>query len=150
ARIEVADLRGLGLVLVQLVRRRELADTADWLVQRIEMSARWSGVFGRSAGDWLALCNRLLDPALSLDGFDLEKLDAALAALEPKPVVSRRAWAAAGAVAVLAAAGVVLLVWLRSRGTLEITINVPEAQVTVSRAGGETVSKPAQQKAPLK
>ncbi len=132
ARYELADLRAIGEIIYQLVRRREIADSAEWLILPIEASKEWSGLFGKEAERWRGLCNRLLDPNLSTETYSLEKLASELATLEPKPPVSRRALALAGAIVVLLAAAGWLIVPRLNRAEVRITSDPPGASLLVN------------------
>jgi hypothetical protein len=101
-RYELADLRSIGEIIYQLVRQRELTDASDWLILPIESSAEWTRLFGKHTAAWLELCNRLLDPNLSSQSYNLEKLRADLEPLRPKPPVSGRQMAVIAAAVVLA------------------------------------------------
>src|SRR5216683_4332444 len=132
ARYEIADLRAIGEIIYQLVRRRELADATNWLILPIEASKEWSDLFGKDAELWRGLCNRLLDPNLSTETYSLEKLAGELAALEPKPPVSRRALALAGGIVVLLAAAVFVMVPRLNRADVRITSDPPGASLLVN------------------
>jgi hypothetical protein len=132
ARYEAADLNAIGQIIFQLVRRREIEDAADHSILPLMPSAEWTSIFGKDTDAWLSLCNRLLDPNLSLDSFNLEKLDAELAKLRPKPPVTGKVIALAAAVLLLAGAGVFYWVTTSGKGTLTITSNPPGAQVQLN------------------
>ncbi len=70
--IEVLDLRALGELLLQLVEGRLVASAFDYNYP-IEPSAAWEHL-GRDGKRWRDLCNRLLDPQLSLEKVNLESL----------------------------------------------------------------------------
>ncbi len=131
-RYELADLRAIGEIIYQLVRRRELADSAHWLILPIEASKEWSDLFGKAAERWRGLCNRLLDPNLSTETYTLERLAGELAALEPKPPVSRRALAWAGGSLVLLAAAAFVIVPRLNRADVRITSDPPGASLLVN------------------
>jgi len=132
ARYEIADLRAIGEIIYQLVRRREIADSTNWLILPIEASKEWSDLFGKDAELWRGLCNRLLDPNLSTETYSLEKLAGELAALEPKPPVSRRALALAGGIVVLLAAAVFVIFPRLNRAEVRITSDPPGASLLVN------------------
>src|SRR5712692_6549433 len=132
ARYEIADLRAIGEIIYQLVRRRELADSAHWLILPIEASKEWSDLFGKAAERWRGLCNRLLDPNLSTETYTLERLAGELAMLEPKPPVSRRALALAGGIVVLLAVAVWVIVPRLNRADVRITSDPPGASLLVN------------------
>src|SRR6266446_2001485 len=131
-RYELPDLRAVGEIIYQLVRRREIADSTDWLILPIEASKEWGELFGKSAEVWRGLCNRLLDPNLSTETYSLEKLAGELAALEPKPPVSRRALALAGGIVVLLAAAVFVIVPRLNRADVRVTSDPPGASLLVN------------------
>jgi hypothetical protein len=142
AKFELADLRAIGQIIYQLVRQRELTDESNWLILPIESSAEWTKLFGKHSPAWLTLCNRLLDPALSIDNYDLTQLQADLEPLRPKPPVSGRVLAIAAAAVVLVA---VALVFLLHRPTRILVDSDPPGAV-VLEAGGQmvkTAQKPA-------
>lgn len=84
---EINDLHRIGRILLQLVRRRAMSNDADFLILPILSSADWARLFGKDAAAWLLLCNRLLDPNLSLEQLTLERLVAELERLKPKQSV---------------------------------------------------------------
>lgn len=136
ARYELADLNSIGQIIYQLVRRREVEDASDHSILPLMPSPEWTGIFGQDTGLWLALCNRLLDPNLSLEVCNLEKLVADLEALRPKPPVTGRMIA-------LAAVGVVLLItagifswWFFGRGTILISSRPPGTLIHVMDSAG--------------
>jgi hypothetical protein len=81
---EINDLHSIGRILLQLVRQRAISNADDFLILPILSSAEWTDLFDKDAETWLSLCNRLLDPNLSLEQLTLERLVAELAQLEPK------------------------------------------------------------------
>src|SRR5207245_743916 len=116
-----------------------VAVSHDRLMCPIEASTEWSGPFGKDAALWRGLCNRLLDPNLSTETYSLEKLAGELAALEPKPPVSRRALALAGGIVVLLAAAVFVMVLLLKQADGRITSDPPGARPWVNdKPGGKT------------
>src|SRR5688572_7399658 len=132
ARYEAADLNGIGQIIFQLVRRREIEDASDHSILPLMPSAEWTSIFGKDTDKWLSLCNRLLDPNLSLETYNLEKLNAELATLQPKPPVTGKLIALAAAVVVLIGTGVFYLVSTSGKGTLTITSNPPGAQIQLN------------------
>ncbi len=139
ARYEVADLRSLGRILYQLVRRRGVEDDSEWMMLPIESTAEWTGLFGKESAAWLALCNRLLDLNLSTDTYSLEQLEQDLAQLKPKPPVSPALLATVSAVVVLLVLGG-WFAWRHfSTGRLLLTSDPPGAALTVDgKAAGNT------------
>jgi hypothetical protein len=131
-RYELADLNAIGQIIFQLVRRREIEDAADHSILPLVASAEWTSIFGKDTDAWLSLCNRLLDPNLSLDVFDLQKLDAELAKLRPKPPVTGKMIAMAAAVVVLLAAAGFYFISTAGKGTLTISSNPPGAQIQLN------------------
>ena len=124
-RCELADLRAIGLILYQLVRKREVSEDDDWVIVPLEASKEWTDLFGASTGAWLEIGNALLDRNLSLDRYNLEKLSSALVALQPKPPVSRRTLMLAAAVLLLGVAGLLFFVWSSGWTTIQIAIVGP-------------------------
>jgi hypothetical protein len=133
ADLEVRDLKAIGMTLYQLVRRREVDERS--MILPLEVSAEWQARFGKDAERWVAVCNRLLDPALSLERYDLAQLERDLVALEPKAAVSRKQLVAAAAVLLCAGLASLVLMWMRNRAVLEVTSNLAGATVTVSSEG---------------
>jgi hypothetical protein len=133
ADLELRDLKAIGMVLYQLVRRREVEERS--MILPLELSPEWKGRFGKQADRWVSLCNRLLDPGLSLDQYALEQLERELIGLEPRAPVSRKQLVAALIVVLCAGAATLVVGWFRSRATLQVTSNLPGATVTVSSEG---------------
>ena len=69
---EVRDLRGIGEIILELVESNPIDGPEDYTLP-IEHSAPW-GALGKNSQRWLDLCNRLLDPDLSLEEMSLESL----------------------------------------------------------------------------
>src|SRR6185295_11470948 len=132
ARYEVADLHAIGQIIYQLVRRREVEDASDHSILPLTPSAEWTSIFGQETDAWLSLCNRLLDPNLSTDAYNLERLEADLVKLEPKPAVTGRMLALAAAAMIAAIVGGVLVVRMLNRGELLITSDPPGTQIQVT------------------
>ncbi len=142
AKFELADLRAIGQIIFQLVRQRELTNESNWLILPIESSAEWTKLFGKDSPAWLTLCNRLLDPALSLDNYDLTQLAADLEPLRPKPPVSGRVLVIAAAAVVLVAIALVFILHRPTR--IEVDSDPPGA--VISEGGAQlvkTTQKPA-------
>jgi Sulfatase-modifying factor enzyme 1/PEGA domain len=140
ARYEVADLHAIGQIIYQLVRRREVEDASDHSILPLTPSAEWTSIFGQETDAWLSLCNRLLDPNLSTDAYNLERLEADLVKLEPKPAVTGRMLALAAAAMIAAIVGGVFVVRMLNRGELLITSDPPGTQIQVTDASGKTTS----------
>src|SRR6516225_2438347 len=70
---EIHDLRRIGLILLQLVQQRAIGNEEDFLILPILSSPQWTNLFGKDTETWLGLCNRLLDPNLSLQQMTLER-----------------------------------------------------------------------------
>ena len=119
-RFETSDLRAVGLILLQLVLQRSLTGDDAALMVPIGPSPQWMRIFGSAASDWLALCNRLLDPKLSPDHFKLDDLVARLDELKPKRGVSPRLVVTCAVVLLIALA---LGIWVLrpSPGQVEVT-----------------------------
>lgn len=128
---ELADLRALGLILYQLVYRREITDDASWLILPVEMSREWTVQFGKAAPRWLELCNRLLDRRSGLEQFNLGLLESQLQALAPKPAVSRRTLAYVTIAIILLAGGGGGYEWLQRFTSLQVTSDPPGAAVVI-------------------
>ena len=126
ARYESADLRKIGELIYQLVRRREIGEASNWLILPIEMSQEWTALFGKSAAPWLALCNCLLDPNLADSGYSLEQLEKDLRLLRPKQAVSWPVLAASAGGLVIGLAALFLILNRTKSGTVQIT-SAPEA-----------------------
>jgi hypothetical protein len=131
-RFELSDLRSIGRILLQLVARREIDHEEDFLILPILASPEWTQIFGKTTDSWLALCNRLLDPNLSLDQLTLEQLVAELEKLEPETGISPRIIIAAAAGVVLLAVVAFLLLRPRTQ-TIEVTSDPPGATVFVDK-----------------
>jgi sporulation protein YlmC with PRC-barrel domain len=96
--VELQDLRSLGELILQLVESRLLRSSYEYNYP-VARSAKWDGM-GKSGEFWRGLCNRLLDPKLSLEQENLEKLELALRA----PDMAKKA------PMILAVAGAVVLI----------------------------------------
>lgn len=70
--MEVQDLRALGELILQLVEGRLISSAFDYNYP-IAPSPAWERL-GRDADRWRELCNRLLDPQLSLTKLSFESL----------------------------------------------------------------------------
>lgn len=141
-RFELSDLRGIGRILLQLVLRREIDHEEDFLILPILASPEWTQLFGKETDAWLALCNKLLDPNLSLEQLTLERLVAELEKLEPETGIPPK-------VLIAIAAGVVAL------GILGFLIMRPRTQTVevTSEPSGATIfvdKKEQEGKTPLK
>jgi hypothetical protein len=140
---ELNDLRAIGWILLQLVRQRTVTQQDAALMFPIGPGPEWTRVFGNDASNWLALCNRLLDPNLSLNQLNLEALVNRFRELEPKRGVSPKLVAAG--IGVLALITILGLWSLRPRpanlevtSDFEVTSDPPGAVVLVDgtqRAG---------------
>jgi len=135
-RLEKADLRAVGEILYQLVRRRPLEEGAEWLILPIASTSEWTEMFGRDTDRWLKLCNRLLDPVAAADPISLEKLAAELEALTPKPAVSKPMIIAAAAALVLVVGGIVYGYLKGATGTVVATVDPPEATIVAEFGAG--------------
>ncbi len=144
AHYEANDLHSIGEILLQLVRQRVLSSNEIAMLVPIALSADWTRVFGKRAGEWLALCNRLLDPDLSPDQFGLAELVASLEQLRPKRGVSPKL-VKAGAVALLIIGAVGFWSLRPRRETVEVTSNPSGATILVDSAK-QSSTTPAQLK----
>lgn len=131
--LEKRDLKAIGMALYQLVRRREIDERS--MILPLEISPEWKSRFGKDAERWVSLCNRLLDPGVSLEKYSLTELERDLLALEPKAPVSRKQLLAAAAIVVLAAIAGTIVAMVKDQATLEVSANLPGATVTVSSEG---------------
>lgn len=147
-RYEGADLRAIGEILLQLVRRRELAESNNWLILPVETSAEWAQLFGKDASAWLALCNRLLDPNLAPERFGLAQLDAELAGLQPKPPVSLKTLVLATAGVVVVAGALVVLLLPSNQGRVVLTSDPTGAALFMDGQATELGKTPFDQKLP--
>jgi hypothetical protein len=133
ARYEISDLRSIGRILLQLVRQREIGNEEDFLILPILASAEWTRLFGKETDRWLLLCNRLLDPNLSLEQLSLEQLVAELGQLQPKSKVSPRLIISAAAGLALLAVVAFVVSRLTGYQKLEITSDPPSATILVDQ-----------------
>src|SRR6266498_228496 len=138
ARYEAADLKAIGQIIFQLVRHREIEDASDHSILPLLPSAEWTTIFGKDTAAWLSLCNRLLDPNLSLDSYNLEKLQADLGKLQPKPPVTGRVLALAAVGILLASLAMVYFVHASGRGSLLIFSDPPGARIQLTDANGQS------------
>jgi hypothetical protein len=99
---EPRDLLGIGQMILQLVESNPIEGPEDYSLP-IEASTPWR-VLGKHSQRWLDLCNRLLDPELSLDEISLESL---AEDFKPPPRLHR-------STAVLAGLGLMLVAGLAS------------------------------------
>ena len=134
-RFELADLHAIGQIIYQLVCRRYLP-TFSPDFHPVQATNDWSQL-GKEGEGWLRLCNRLLDPELTLEETSLAKL---AAELRRKPVMSPAALAAGLAALVLLGAGAVYY-WTHSRGTsaaVDRATPPPEPMAASNGPGGQT------------
>ena len=124
-------LRAVGELIYQLVLRRKVDFSTGWVIVPVEATKEWAGLFGKSASAWLDLCNKLLDPHLSLNNYSLEKLEAELLSLKPKRPVSLTVVPMAAVL--LLALGVATVFFIRSRnyGTLNVTVDPPGSRLVI-------------------
>ena len=129
---ELNDLRSIGRILLQLVQQRAIGNEQDFLILPILSSPQWTGLFGKEADTWLGLCNRLLDPNLTLEQMSLERLVADLDALQPKRRFSPKLALAAAAVILVVL--VILALLLRPRlHTVTVTSDPAGAIILVDK-----------------
>jgi len=134
-RYEIADLRAIGQILLQLVRQRAMDSQEDFLILPILPSPEWTRIFENNTGAWLELCNRLLDPGFTLDQLTLEQLAARLVELQPKQAVSPKlVMAIAAAVALLLVGAFLAYLFSRpGKQIVELTTDPPGASVRVDQ-----------------
>lgn len=144
---ELRDLRGIGSIILELVERRPIDGPGDYTLP-IEDSLAWRSL-GNNAQRWLDLCNRLLDPGLSLNNFSL---DALAKDLSPRSRQFPAFFAGLALVAVVAIASYALWAqplkeaarfWARGTGTLA-PADSPAPSVTDSSVPVAGGSRPAQ------
>ena len=111
------DLRRIGEIVLELVERNPIDGPEDYSLP-IAYSSAWRAL-GSHSRRWLDLCNRLLDPELSLERISLESL-----AKEFKPYSARTALLFSGlsAIAITNAAVVAFALWT---GDLKIGLFLP-------------------------
>ena len=128
--VEAQDLRVIGELLLQLVEGR-LFSRGDDYNYPVERSAAWE-VLGKDGEFWRHFCNRLLDPRLSLDSVNLEKLE-----VETRPLPSWKepkliAGVAVG-VLVLAGMGFLAAKWHGARVETKFRSSLQAAKDALSR-----------------
>ena len=96
--MEIQDLRAIGELILQLVEGRLLRNVYEYNYPVVH-SDKWEKL-GKAGESWRGLCNRLLDPRLSLEKESLEELERAC-----RPKV-----AAAKLLVVMAALGGIFLI----------------------------------------
>ena len=125
-RFELADLKALGQIIYQLVCRQEITafnqdnyplPPSDYWVQ-----------LGKHGDFWREVCNRLLDPGLSLQSLTLEKL---AVQVQPARSAPGPALGAVAAVVVVLAAGAFF--WFRPQPAPKTTFP-PPASATQTQA----------------
>ncbi|HEV2394915.1 MAG TPA: PEGA domain-containing protein [Verrucomicrobiae bacterium] len=136
-RYEREDLRAIGQLIYQLVFKRAV-DFA-WVIVPLETSPEWARIFGKKTSAWLALCNRLLDPSLSLDKTNLASLEQDLRRLEPKPPVPVMPVGIAAGVLLVGGLMAFLLLHKRQTGTLIIGVEPEGARVVLTPLDEEDV-----------
>ncbi|MHC1763062.1 MAG: hypothetical protein AB9869_01980 [Verrucomicrobiia bacterium] len=144
---ELRDLRGIGNIILELVERRPIDGPGDYTLP-IEDSLAWRGL-GKNAQRWLDLCNRLLDPGLSVNDISL---DALAKDLSPRSHQTPMLFAGLALVAVVAIASYALWAqplkeatrfWARGTGSLAPS-EPPAPGVTDSSVAVAERSRPAQ------
>ena len=134
-RYELSDLRSIGRILLQLVSLPKKLEEKDFLILPILPSPQWTRLFGRDTERWLTLCNRLLDPNLSLERFTLDQLVEELSQLRSQPPVSRGTIIAVAAVVLGLGVTTVLAMMYFKRGNLLITTDPPGAEIKLEGQG---------------
>jgi len=126
--MEAHDLRAIGELILQLVEVRLLTREGDYDYP-VNPSPAWNRL-GKDAERWRELCNRLLDPNLTLERMNLELLEKEL-----RPgLLSSYGWWAAGA-AVLLCLAVGIIVW-RNMGVPPPPVLPPPPNYTVTASAG--------------
>ena len=133
--LELADLKALGQILYQIVRRKPINSSEEWegMILPLELSGEWTTAFGKNAARWLSLCNRLLDRHLTLEQFDLARLEQELQGFESKRIVSPRL--ALGLLGLVLAGGFVLWWLLRPSKVGELIVESDPVGGTVLTNG---------------
>jgi hypothetical protein len=131
-RFELSDLRGIGRILLQLVLRREIDQEEDFLILPILATPEWTQLFGKETDAWLALCNKLLDPNLSLEQLTLEQLVAELEKLQPETGIPPKVLIAIAA-GVIALGVVAFLIFRPRTQTIEVTSDPTDATILVDK-----------------
>ena len=142
ARYEAADLHAIGKIIFQLVRRREIEDASDHSILPLLPSVEWTSIFGKDTEGWLTLCNRLLDPNLSPDSYNLEKLAEDLVRLQPKPSVTGKILGLAAVAVMLLGVGGFFYIRASGRGVLVVTSDPPAGRIQIKREGGQPIDLP--------
>ena len=111
--MEAQDLRALGELILQLVERRLIkSDQYDY---PLAASQRWRAL-GREGKRWLELCNKLLDPRLTLQAINLETLEEEF---RPSVLAAKLPLIVGVAAGVLVLAGIGFLVAKRHEARVE-------------------------------
>jgi hypothetical protein len=128
--MELHDLQSLGELIMQLVEGRLISSSNDYNYP-IPRSSAWDNL-GRDGERWREICNQLLDPRLTLDAVNLEKLRAQI---EPKAKSSP--WPPY-APAVAAAAGIMVLlvasIYLVARQRVPTIARQPQNKISEVRS----------------
>lgn len=118
---ELADLRALGQIVFQLVTRQDLP-TFNPDLYPVTPSEHWAQL-GKHGEFWRELCNRLLDPELSLQRYSLSKL-----AAELKPGAKVPLAAVAAGIMLLVLAGGAAVYWFHTKPPVVVPNQPPVAQ----------------------
>jgi hypothetical protein len=110
---EAQDLRAIGELILQLVEGRLIAGSYEYDYP-VARSAAWDQL-GRDGEKWRALCNRLLDPQLSVESINLGTL---ANEFQPSAGGGKALMIAGGVVAACLVLGGIfgLIKWSKSRG----------------------------------
>ncbi|HXR06753.1 MAG TPA: hypothetical protein VN765_05450, partial [Candidatus Acidoferrum sp.] len=129
--MEAHDLRAIGELMLQLVEVRLLKQEGDYDYP-VNPAPAWSRL-GKDGERWRELCNRLLDPNLSLERMNFELLDK-----EVRPgLVSKCAPLAAGAAVLLCLAVAGYFGWRHyEQGRCTVDILASPRQAGIVSGGG--------------
>jgi hypothetical protein len=133
--MEAHDLRAIGLLILQLVEGRSI-NTERGLRYPVENSPAWDAL-GRDGQHWREVCNRLLDPSLSIEQCNLQTL-----IKECRPgTVNKPMIAGAAALVCLIALGGYLLLASQKKGR---ATNPREEQASGRPAGALQITEEPQ------
>lgn len=141
AAFERNDLKALGLIIYQLVGRQDIGSfNPDFFP--IPPSEPWMQL-GKHGDYWRGLCNRLLDPQLSLETLNIETL-----ADELKPKRTAAGLVLGMALAILVLVAGLAFYWKYSDGAMPRTRNATPPSEPVSTSQVQVVQIPSAMPAP--